>query len=77
MGLIDKNIENYGLISINDAGLRYIASPSPVTVTLDHDYDREEQEAEQVSARGGGAACSPCLKTCAARWPSSTTCRPT
>ncbi len=56
MGLIDKNIENYGLISINDAGLRYIASPSPVTVTLDHDYDREEQEAEQVSARGGGAA---------------------
>ncbi len=56
MGLIDKNIENYGLISINDAGLRYIASPSPVTVTLDHDYDREEQAAEQVSARGGGAA---------------------
>lgn len=56
MGLIDKNIENYGLISINDAGLRYIASPLPVTVTLDHDYDREEQEAEQVSARGGGAA---------------------
>lgn len=56
MGLIDKNIENYGLISINSRGEEFIAHPKPVTVTLDHDYDEEEQEAEQTSSRGGGAA---------------------
>ena len=48
MGLIDKNIENYGLISINDAGLRYIASPSPVTVTL--------EELQSISGVGAGKA---------------------
>jgi len=56
MGLIDKNIENYGLISINARGEEFLAHPKPVTVTLDHDYDEEEQEAEQSAGRGGGAA---------------------
>ena len=44
MGLIDKSIENYGLISVNDKGRAYIASPTPVSITLDHDYDEEEKE---------------------------------
>ena len=58
MGLIDKNIENYGLISINLRGESYIESPIPVMVTLDHDYDAEEQAADSVLAagKGGGAA---------------------
>ncbi|MDE6778675.1 MAG: DNA helicase RecQ [Alistipes sp.] len=57
MGLADKNIENYGLISINSRGEAYIASPVPVMITLDHDYDSEEQEAESsVPMKGGGAA---------------------
>ena len=56
MGLIDKNIENYGLISINSRGEEFLAHPKPVTVTLDHDYDEEEQEAEHTGSRGGGAA---------------------
>ena len=59
MGLIDKSIENYGLISINDKGMAYIDSPKPVTITLDHDYDSEEQAEDMMSAqigKGGGAA---------------------
>ena len=58
MGLIDKSIENYGLISVNDKGLEYIASPTPVTITLDHDYDEEEREEETSAAQAGkgGAA---------------------
>ena len=56
LGLIDKNIENYGLISINKKGETYIAMPYPVTITLDHDYDEEEKEAEAVAPMGKGGA---------------------
>ena len=57
MGLIDKSIENYGLISVNDKGRAYIASPTPVSITLDHDYDEEEKEEEAMAASvGRGAA---------------------
>ncbi len=56
LGLVDKNIENYGLISVNRKGENYIAMPFPVTVTLDHDYDEEEREAEAVAPMGKGGA---------------------
>ena len=53
MGLVDKNIENYGLISINKRGEDYVAMPYPVTVTLDHDYD---EGGEGGRGRGSGGA---------------------
>ncbi len=57
MGLIDKNIENYGLISINAAGEAFIAKPTKVMVSQDRDYDEEEREAAEASApKGGGVA---------------------
>ncbi len=58
MGLIDKSIENYGLLSVNERGLAFIDSPKPVTVTLDHDYDAEEKEDEIMATQAGkgGAA---------------------
>ncbi len=56
LGLVDKNIENYGLISINPRGEQFITLPFPVTVTLDHDYDEEEREAEAVAPMGKGGA---------------------
>jgi ATP-dependent DNA helicase RecQ len=58
LGLIDKNIENYGLLSVNEKGLEYLEEPYPVTVTLDHDYDGAEgDEAAGISTgRGGGVA---------------------
>jgi ATP-dependent DNA helicase RecQ len=58
MGLVDKSIENYGLLSINDKGLKYISSPMPVTITLDHNYEEQEEEEQIVSAQigKGGAA---------------------
>ena len=58
LGLADKNIENYGLISINAKGEEYLRSPFPVMITLDHDYDAEEREAEAAAPAGGrgGAA---------------------
>ena len=56
MGLIDKNIENYGLISINSKGEKYISSPTSVMIAVDRDYDEEEREAEVVPMGKGGAA---------------------
>ena len=56
LGLVDKNIENYGLISVNRKGENFIAMPFPVTVTLDHNYDEEEREGEAVAPMGKGGA---------------------
>ena len=56
MGLVDKNIENYGLISINEKGEQYIASPTSVMIAIDRDYDEEEREADVVPMGKGGAA---------------------
>ena len=56
MGLIDKNIENYGLISINEAGKRYMEHPTSVKVAKDRDYDEEEREQGAAIPRGGGVA---------------------
>ena len=54
MGLIDKNIENYGLISITDAGKKFIDSPTVVRIAEDRDYD--EEESKSVAPTHGGAA---------------------
>ncbi len=56
MGLIDKNIENYGLLTINERGVEYLRMPRPVYVTLDHDYDEKEQDTENVAPMGRGGA---------------------
>ena len=53
---MDKNIENYGLISINKRGEEFIKSPKSVTITLDHDYDTEEENSPAAAMKGGGAA---------------------
>ncbi len=57
-GLIDKNIENYGLLAVNEYGEDYINHPYDVQIALDHDYDSDEQEDAAVvtAGKGGGAA---------------------
>ena len=56
LGLVDKNIENYGLISVNPKGEQFILMPTPVTITLDHDYDEQERESDSVVPVGKGGA---------------------
>jgi ATP-dependent DNA helicase RecQ len=57
-GMIDKNIENYGLLSVNAKGEEYIQHPYDIHIALDHDYDNDEQEDATVvtAGKGGGAA---------------------
>ncbi|MBR5465443.1 MAG: DNA helicase RecQ [Alistipes sp.] len=56
LGLIDKNIENYGLISVNEKGEKFIDKPFSVTITLDHNYDEDPQPDEQAGPQGRGGA---------------------
>ena len=54
MGFVDKNIENYGLISVNERGKEFIDHPKAVSITLDHDYDSEEENSATCEARKSG-----------------------
>ncbi|MFI3259624.1 MAG: DNA helicase RecQ [Rikenellaceae bacterium] len=58
MGLIDKNIENYGLINVNKEGDKFIKKPTSVHIALDHDYEQigRDNESAAVAQRGGGVA---------------------
>lgn len=59
LGLVDKNIENYGLISINEAGEKFIEKPYDITITLDHNYDDMDGEAAAAPSAGAGGAADP------------------
>lgn len=58
MGFIDKNIENYGLISINKSGEKYLKKPSAIYITLDHNYEIATPDTDTVAAtlNKGGVA---------------------
>ncbi|MBR5820534.1 MAG: DNA helicase RecQ [Alistipes sp.] len=55
LGLIDKNIENYGLLSLSPKGEAYLDKPYPVTVTLNHNYNEDSDEEALAAAAGKGA----------------------
>ena len=55
MGLINKNIENYGLISITPTGEKFIDNPTAVRIAEDRDYE-EEEEGKSVAPANGGVA---------------------
>lgn len=54
-GLIDKNIENYGLLSINKKGNNYINNPVSIMLSKDNEYP-DEMDNEVIAPKGGGAA---------------------
>ncbi len=54
--LINKGIENYGLLSVSESGREFIEKPQPVTVTLDHEYEDDDDDDTPVTRGGGGAA---------------------
>lgn len=48
--LIDKDIENYGLLKTNNAGLAYIDKPTPVEMALDNTFEKINDEDFDVVA---------------------------
>ena len=64
-GFLSKDVENYGLLKITDAGKAYLKKPTSFMMTIDHDFEAagEAEEAIPTSAmKGGGSTDDVLLK---------------
>lgn len=50
--LIVKDIENYGLLKITPAGVKFLKEPYSIMLTKDHDYDKSEDD-DIMTSEGG------------------------
>ena len=58
-GYLSKDVENYGLLKVTDAGRKFLKKPVSFKIVEDNDFDEEEEEAP---VRGGGTcAVDPAL----------------
>ena len=58
-GYLSKDVENYGLLKVTDAGKKFLKHPKSFKITEDNDFEEVEEEAP---ARGGGScAVDPAL----------------
>lgn len=53
IGLIDKDIEQYGILKLNKKGKAFVKKPSTVEVALNHNYDDDTPDSPVVSEGGG------------------------
>ncbi|MBE0653608.1 MAG: RecQ family ATP-dependent DNA helicase, partial [Bacteroidales bacterium] len=51
---ISKDIENYGLLKLTEAGINFINNPESFMLTQDHDFDAPQDD-DAGSGSGGGA----------------------
>ncbi len=57
LGLVDKNIENYGLLFISPSGRQYMEHPHSILLTQDHQYeDGDDEDSAAMPTGKGGAA---------------------
>lgn len=54
-GYVDKDIETYGLLKVNDQGKAFLNSPTEFLISKDHNYDDADGE-EMISMQKGAAA---------------------
>ncbi|KAB7731623.1 DNA helicase RecQ [Rudanella paleaurantiibacter] len=40
-GLLDKDVDNYGVLRVSQKGMNYIEDPYPLTLASDHNYDQQ------------------------------------
>jgi ATP-dependent DNA helicase RecQ len=59
MRLIEKDIENYGLLKFTHKGQEFIKNPYSIMLTKDHNYD--ELEKGSPESGGGGSSADPVL----------------
>ena len=53
-----KEIENYGILKITDAGLDYIKNPYSIMLAKDHDYESSDDDGIIVNSGGNGSGGS-------------------
>jgi ATP-dependent DNA helicase RecQ len=52
-GLLDKDIENYGVLLISEKGEEFLKDTYPLTFSKDHDYEQEGKPVENEDETGG------------------------
>ena len=58
-GLVQKEVEQYGVLKLTPAGHKFIKNPYTVYVTPDHDYNApSEDDEEELLANAGGASAA-------------------
>jgi ATP-dependent DNA helicase RecQ len=61
-GLMEKEVENYGILRITNAGHAFLENPTPIMITEDHDYSDTDDDDEIITAGGqGGRAADETL----------------
>ncbi len=53
--LLDKEIENYGILKIKDKGREFLEKPYSFMLVEDHDYDNSDSEDNRPQGNSGGA----------------------
>ncbi len=62
-GLINKDIENYGLLKVTEKGHEFLANPTSFMLVKNHDYEEEEDSANAGGAPSGATSGDPQLYT--------------
>jgi ATP-dependent DNA helicase RecQ len=58
-GLINKDIENYGLLRLNKKGHEFLSKPGTFLLVRNHNYDELEEEASAIGSGAGGSGGDP------------------
>lgn len=57
VGLLEKDIEQFGVLHITDKGRAYLESPYPVEILKDHDFTNAESDFEADEEQAASAGC--------------------
>jgi ATP-dependent DNA helicase RecQ len=60
-GLIEKDIEEYGLLKVTDKGTKFLKKPYSIMVALNHQFDADAMDDEEEAAAEAQASADPAL----------------
>lgn len=60
-GLIDKDIESYGVLKLNNSSREFLENPRPFLIADDHNYEGGDTDDEQFQPQRGGGALDATL----------------
>lgn len=60
-GIINKDIENYGLLKVTEKGHEFLAKPQSFMLVKNHEYEEEDDSNASGGAPSGGASGDPQL----------------
>ncbi|MFB6456007.1 DNA helicase RecQ [Chitinophaga sp. Hz27] len=60
-GLIEKDIEEYGLLKVTEKGTKFLKKPYSIMVALNHQFDEESGDEEEETGAAAHASADPVL----------------